>query len=355
MSKNDTISEEEFNKIFNSEIILDKAEIDRIMSKLSDSQIIRVILDTLKSTHTLRHYRDNEEKIPENINSPDVREQKIALWKPSEIQTINFNERLYDNDKSTIPSVNLVDASTHIINFFKDNKIKMNLNILDIGCGNCKASSIIFKALEDKIKKSEDYPIKSMKWISTDIIDYKGCSYNGINNFDKLNSVDSIKKYGKESNVLLFISPQPGHTYLDYYACYDFIEQTQNGEDKYIIIIGELGGGDGTEGMYGYLHNNPKLNRVYNNRFLKYQYDFKYNITKLNENDMSNASWQFGNKLFKDTLDMENGKHIVSRIVHKEVVIFKIKPSKLENISGGFYEKYLKYKNKYLELKKRVN
>ena len=119
MSKNDTISEEEFNKIFNSEIILDKAEIDRIMSKLSDSQIIRVILDTLKSTHTLRHYRDNEEKIPENINSPDVREQKIALWKPSEIQTINFNERLYDNDKSTIPSVNLVDASTHIINFFK--------------------------------------------------------------------------------------------------------------------------------------------------------------------------------------------------------------------------------------------
>jgi len=56
------------------------------------------------------------------------------------------------------------------------------------------------------------------------------------------------------------ISPVPSSDgYADYFACKDFIDQTREGEKKYIIFVGELGAGDGTQGMYTYLMNNPFL------------------------------------------------------------------------------------------------
>jgi hypothetical protein len=79
-----------------------------------------------------------------------------------------------------------------------------------------------------------------------------------------MNTVDSIKKYGLESNILLLISPVPSlresmNGYADYFACKDFITQTKDNQKKYIIFIGELGQTDGTEGMYSYLMVNPFL------------------------------------------------------------------------------------------------
>ena len=98
------------------------------------------------------------------------------------------------------------------------------------------------------------------KWRSTDIVNYnneknprKMCDKQ---EFSVLNCVDSVKNYGKESDILLIISPPPGEYYGDYFACKDFIEQTKPEQVKYIIFIGELGRGDGSLGMFKYLKKN---------------------------------------------------------------------------------------------------
>ena len=51
--------------------------------------------------------------------------------------------------------------------------------------------------------------------------------------------------------------------YGDYYACHDYIEQTKKGNRRYIIIIGELGASDGSEGIYKYMIEHPSLKIAY--------------------------------------------------------------------------------------------
>ena len=56
----------------------------------------------------------------------------------------------------------------------------------------------------------------------------------------------------------------------DYYACNEYIKQTGEGDnhEKYIIIVGELGAGDGTVGIYKYLMEHPNLKLIHINRIL---------------------------------------------------------------------------------------
>jgi hypothetical protein len=278
--------------------------------------------------------------LPNNINSPHIREEIISSWNTAEINSIDFNNSLYDSNRTTLHPNTLAIAAMYIKKFFLENKI--TLNILELGCGNCKASSIIKKILGD------------IKWQATDIIDYKACNINEISNFDKVNTIDAVKKYGKDSNVLLLISPQPGDSYSDYYACYDFIDQVQKGEDKYIVIIGELGGGDGSKGMYKYMMENPNLvcvlKETINNNTLLIKYDI--NTVPDYDSDLININ----GKDYYYNINMKNGLYQVPRHIFREVLIFKIKSGsdtvQTKNLKENVWRaKYLKYKNKYLELK----
>ena len=83
------------------------------------------------------------------------------------------------------------------------------------------------------------------------------------------------------SNTLLIISPPPSPNvptlkemkknefefgYADFYACHEFIKnKKKSNDDNYIIIIGELGASDGTEGIYHYLMENEDLDIIHQN------------------------------------------------------------------------------------------
>uniref|UniRef100_A0A6C0C8K8 Uncharacterized protein n=1 Tax=viral metagenome TaxID=1070528 RepID=A0A6C0C8K8_9ZZZZ len=123
------------------------------------------------------------------------------------------------------------------------------LRILEIMAGNCEASKVIQGEIKAKYES----------WKYTDIGDYaKGC--------EQMDAICAVEKYGKEYNTLLMISPPPGSidylhvhsSYGDYFACKKFIEM-ETGEQRYIIIIGELGGSDASQGMYLYMMKHPSL------------------------------------------------------------------------------------------------
>ena len=157
-----------------------------------------------------------------------------------------------------------------------------NSNILEIMSGNGVASDSLFSGINANYKKfTADYvgydsrhnPIKKpgekgyniKTWIMTDIVDYieKDRKFNKTSVteeiFEKLNTVDAVKKYGETSNILLLICPNPTCEFADYFAIKDFIEQTrERKEEKYIVLFGnfEESGGirmDGSEYLKWYL------------------------------------------------------------------------------------------------------
>jgi hypothetical protein len=226
------------------------------MSKLSvEAKKLGVTEEELEY---LLQLQDENTDIPLNIE--EERDEIISSWSEYNILK-NSNNSIQFTLKSTIDEIGLIKAGKYIDDFFVGEK-NIILNILDIMSGNGIASDYIFQILKPKIGR----------WISTDIIDFKKPKLNE-KQFYKLNTVDSIKKYGKISNVLLIISPIPGESYADYFACKDFIEQTKYDEKKYIIFIGELGRGDGTTGMYKYLLKHVKLNMLLEKEIHTYKND----------------------------------------------------------------------------------
>jgi len=211
---------------------------------------------TEEELDNLLQLQDENADIPFNID--EERDVIISSWTEDTILK-DTNNSIQLKPQSTIDKTSLINAGNYINNFFVGEK-NIILNILDIMSGNGIASDYIFQILKPKI----------VRWISTDIIEFKKPKLNE-KQFYKLNTVDSIKKYGIISNVLLIISPIPGKSYADYFACKDFIEQTKYDEKKYIIFIGELGRGDGTTGMYKYLLKHVKLNMLLETEIHKYK------------------------------------------------------------------------------------
>lgn len=124
-------------------------------------------------------------------------------------------------------------------------------NVLEIMAGNCVASGIIKPYIDHE------------KWICTDLFAPS----------EELDAIEAVEKYGEWADVLMIISPPPysQHTnengtlifnggYGDYFACKKFINKAK--KEKFIIILGELGAGDGTEGIYNYLLEHPKLKLI---------------------------------------------------------------------------------------------
>ena len=117
-------------------------------------------------------------------------------------------------------------------------------NVLEIMAGNCVASGIIKPYIDHE------------KWICTDLFAPS----------EELDAIEAVEKYGEWADTLMIISPPPycqidnenfNGGYGDYFACKKIIEKANR--NKFIIILGELGAGDGTEGIYRYLLEHPKL------------------------------------------------------------------------------------------------
>lgn len=113
--------------------------------------------------------------------------------------------------------------------YLKEYFCNKDVSILEIGSGNGYATKIVAECLDKRI-------------IATDYIDHAPKYYDIISG---LLSHDAVKQYS--TNVLLMICPPPlNDTYMCYYAIEEF-------KGNVLVFIGELGAGDGEEGLYLYL------------------------------------------------------------------------------------------------------
>jgi len=187
------------------------------------------------------------------INDDNFRHRRIQEWYTAigtNTMCLCMNEHQYDL-KSTLNSTAL-ECAGNVIKDFLDEKYHEKVNILDIGSGNRCATKIVTDIISCYVSGIK----------TTDIIHYP--TKNPEIEFDLVHSVDAVSKYGGWADVLLLICPHAGevrnpYTCGDYYACHDFILRTHQKENL-IIFIGELGASCGTEGMYKYLLENPRLN-----------------------------------------------------------------------------------------------
>ena len=113
--------------------------------------------------------------------------------------------------------------------------------VLETHAGDRKAS--------EKFRKGLDHDIK--EWISTDILDEVPC-----------HAVDAVKQYGHKARVLVMIRPPDATSDTlhsgdgsggDLYALNDFVCLTREGEPRYVIMVGKIGSGHGTQGLYRYV------------------------------------------------------------------------------------------------------
>lgn len=189
--------------------------------------------------------------LPTNVNDKEYRKKIIASWDSESIQKSTLNSSQSDGVSTLSPEI-LTCAAKGIAeywNAYENSKMK----ILEVMCGNCCASLIIKEGLLKFIDT----------WKHTDIVNYSKRPKEL--DFSCVNTVDAVRLFGEEANILLLISPPPvsiekikkGMALGDYYAIHDFIEQTK--KERFVIFVGELGASDGTEGMYKYLLNNEQL------------------------------------------------------------------------------------------------
>lgn len=133
-------------------------------------------------------------------------------------------------------------------------------NVLEIMAG----SGIVSTQMQSELVGLFD------RWICTDLLP-------PTDTVEKLDSIDSVEKYGADSDTLLLINPPPyvltstqsfddltqPKGYGDYFACKDFIKQKiQTDSVSYIIFVGEMGQAEGSDGMYHYLTDNPNLELI---------------------------------------------------------------------------------------------
>jgi hypothetical protein len=179
--------------------------------------------------------------LPEDLDS------KYEDYKKSWIESCK--EFSPPNGKSTLGKDVLESATRAIRDYFIG---KSRLSILEIMAGNGCASEIISNKLKTDLNIE--------KWTATDIQNLPQSS--SIPVISECDSVEAISRYGKTHNTLLMISPPPStyspngpiSGYGDYFAVKKWTELDNS---QYIIIIGELGASDGSEGMYGFMMSHP--------------------------------------------------------------------------------------------------
>lgn len=201
--------------------------------------------------------------IPDDIDSFESQLKK--QWHITHMKDSNNTRQGVYESLMGLQREYMSNVGTGIRDFFEKDGIK-NLRILEVMAGNCLSSLAIKSIIGDYVSL----------WTRTDIGNYSKLSV-------QLDTIDAVKTYGDESNLLLLVSPPPGifgpldgesvAYYGDYFACKKFIE-TKKDSDKYIIFVGELGASDGSEGMYRYLLEHPRLRLCTRKLMLPNQRDF---------------------------------------------------------------------------------
>lgn len=109
------------------------------------------------------------------------------------------------------------------------------IDILEVGSGNGFNTNIIAK-------------LKNINSLTaSDVVVYEK-SYYDVKN---MLSHDAVKAYPGNIDMLLMVSPPP-EGFMDYYAIKEYELKLQK-NPKYLMILGELGASDGTDGIYQYL------------------------------------------------------------------------------------------------------
>ena len=138
--------------------------------------------------------------------------------------------------------------------YFKLIELNMGhkLTILDVGSGNGYNTNLLATTFTD------------IKFIATDMQKFEPSYYP----IEKILSHNAVNKYGALVDIIMLISP-PCTGFMDYYAIKHY-ENISSKKEKYLIIIGELGASDGSEGMYDYLVHKNSWNLI--NRDIFYEY-----------------------------------------------------------------------------------
>lgn len=198
-----------------------------------------------------------ETDVPSEYNNIEIRNKIIASWSPEKER--NKHKAYMDAGKTTLPATSVWLAAMKFNAFFSE-IIESKLNVLEVFAGNCQASKVFIEEAKPLIGR----------WICTDIAKYTIENNKNTFTFDQLHAVAAVDKYGADADILLMICPPytsygsetqiGGDSYADYYACYDFIAQARRvSEPKFIVFVGEVGGADGSSGMYKYLLCNKDL------------------------------------------------------------------------------------------------
>ncbi len=116
-----------------------------------------------------------------------------------------------------------------------------SLVILEVGSGNGFNSSLIST-------------LKNIKCLTaTDMLVYQPSFYKT----NKALSHHAVQEHKADIDVLLLVSPPPNQNFMDYYAIKEYELKPQK-KVKHLMILGELGAGDGSTGIYFYLFNQSK-------------------------------------------------------------------------------------------------
>ena len=210
-------------------------------------------------------------RVGDLFDKPCLRQRIQQSWTSKNIQNHGVSNH-QEEDRSTLQTWILKLAAKDLILFLKTEHQNLALiqewNVLEVMSGNLNASNFVYETLMQGDLKC---PIT---WLATDVIQWKTNNPNFP--FQKCHAVDAVAKYGLDSNILLLISPPPHAMssipkdeceikndvgYSDFFACYDYIEQTKIvKKPKFIVFVGELGASDGSEGMYCFLMEHANLN-----------------------------------------------------------------------------------------------
>ena len=188
--------------------------------------------------------QSRQEKLPENID--ELYEEKKQLWNPEDVSKNSVNQST--KGESTISKEVLEDASSFLLMYLKNNNVH-NPKIIEPYAGNGVASNIFNKTIK------KEFPEIIHK--CTDILDHTSTTEYELSypvEFG-LNSVETIQKYGHESNILMMISPPPSGKIPEFSDYFCLKKWTELKNSVLFVFVGELSASDGSDGMYHHLLN----------------------------------------------------------------------------------------------------
>lgn len=176
-----------------------------------------------------------------------LREQVVDLEEETKSRTvfpwIDDPNNLMTWDESMTRSINKAISSIREALDIVHKRLNRKIDILEVGSGNGINS--------DKIKSYK----KIRKFTASDAWQYEHV-YLRNTEYIIAPSHEAVQRYKGNIDLLLMIFPSCS-TYMDYYAIKAYEEKSQTGT-KYLVFVGELGGAEGTIGMYQYLLNEKK-------------------------------------------------------------------------------------------------